>query len=95
MRELSPKSPRRRQRSLWVEALLQPTVWRRASLLGLPVGLLQAAINQGDFWWGHAVNGVVIAKTIISPLITMSVALVSAASTYVEKTLRNNSEQER
>jgi hypothetical protein len=84
MREPSPNSSRR-QRSLWIEALLQPMVWRRASIFGVPVGILQAVINQGDFWWRHAVDGVVLTKSIVSPLVTFSVALMSAAATYVEK----------
>lgn len=84
MRELSSISPSRRQRSQWAEALIQPTVWRCASVFGLPIGLLQAVLNQGDLWLRHAVNGAVIAKTIISPLVTFTVALISAAGNEVE-----------
>jgi len=71
--------------SLWSAALRQRTVWSRAATVGLPVGCLQAAINQGDLWWEHSVTAGVIAKTIVSPLITFSVALISAAATWVEK----------
>jgi hypothetical protein len=49
------------------------------------VGLLQVMINQGDFWLHHTVDAVVLTKTIISPLVTFSVALLSAAGMYVEK----------
>lgn len=77
------------RRSPWIEALRQPVVWRRATMLGLPLGLLQVAINQGDSWWRHAVDGVVIVKTIMSPLVTISVALVSTASAYVERTSKS------
>jgi len=41
-------------------------------------------INQGDFLWEHAVTTGVIAKTIVSPLITFRVALIAAAATWVE-----------
>ena len=85
MRDAAAQSSSPTGRSLWIEALLHPSVWKRALTLGLPVGLLQAIINQGDFWWRHAVDGAVVAKTIISPLVTFSVALLSAAATYVQR----------
>ena len=71
--------------ALWVEAFRQPSVWRRAILIGLPVGFLQAALNQGDFWWRHAVDRIVIAKTLISPVVAFSAVLISAGATYVER----------
>jgi hypothetical protein len=58
-------------------------------MIGLPIGCLQALINQGDLWWRHQADGVVVAKTILSPLVTFSVALISAAGTWVEKRLSN------
>ncbi len=70
---------------LWREALSNRGVWRRACKLGLSVGLLQAIINQGDYWLSHAVSPSVAVKSLLTPLITFSVALVSAATTYVEK----------
>jgi hypothetical protein len=72
-------------RSLWLTAFRQRSVWRRAACLGLSIGVLQAVINQGDLWWRDAVNGVVVAKTIVSPLVTFGVALISAAATQVDK----------
>jgi hypothetical protein len=63
------------------EALHDAVVWRRTLLLGLPVGLLQAVLNQGDHWWRHQVDAVVVAKTILSPLLSCSIAFVSAAAT--------------
>jgi len=75
---------------LWLEALGCSAVWRRAAKWGVPVGILQAVINQGDFWMSHTVNSAVIAKTIVSPMVTFSVALVSAAGMYVEKTREQN-----
>ncbi|MBI4662501.1 MAG: hypothetical protein HY735_27105 [Verrucomicrobia bacterium] len=85
-----PNIRARRRRSLWREALRQPSVWRRACTLGLSVGLLQAAINQGEFWLGHAVNKTVIAKTIVSPLIGFTLVLFSAAQTWVQRTLEQS-----
>jgi hypothetical protein len=73
------------QRRSWICALRQWQVWRRAAMLGLSVGILQAALNQGDYWVTHTVNGTILAKTIISPLLTFGVALASSASTWVEK----------
>jgi hypothetical protein len=50
-------------------------------VLGLPVGLLQAALNQGDHWWRHEVDGLVLAKSVLSPLLSCSIAFLSAAAT--------------
>jgi hypothetical protein len=75
---------------LWLQALGCSAVWRRAAKWGIPIGILQALINQGDFWMSHAVNSAVVAKTIVSPLVTFSVALLSAAGMYVEKTKEQN-----
>jgi hypothetical protein len=74
----------------WICALRQWQVWRRAALVGLSVGILQAALNQGDYWVTHTVNGTILAKTIISPLLTFSVALASSAGTWVEKNFTSN-----
>lgn len=70
---------------LWLAALRQKSVWTRAACIGLPVGLAQAAINQGDVWWHHQATALTLVKTVVSPLVTFSVALVSAAATWVEK----------
>ena len=75
------------KRALWRKAFRQKTVWRRAATFGLSVGLLQAAINQGDHWLRHAVDSIVIAKTIISPLVGFALVLFSSAGTWVEKSL--------
>ena len=75
-----------RRRLLWREAFRHPSVWRRALTLGFTVGALQAAINQGDFWWRGAVDETVLIKTIVSPLIGFTLVLVSAAQTWVERT---------
>jgi hypothetical protein len=72
-------------RTLWAQALAQRVVWTRALVVGLPVGCLQALLNQGDLWWRQQADEVVLIKTIVSPLVTFSVALISAAATRVEK----------
>jgi hypothetical protein len=64
-------------------ALACGEVWRRAAPIGLSVGLFQAVLNQGDHWLHHHVTAGVIVKTVLSPLITLSVALLSAASTHI------------
>jgi hypothetical protein len=79
---MNPPANRRR---LWVRALQQRSVWKRAAVLGLSVGVLQAVLNQGDYWVRHTINTAIIAKTLISPLVTFSVALASAASTWVDR----------
>lgn len=70
---------------LWLAALQQGSVWKRAATLGLSVGMVQALINQGDYWVHNTFNAIIIVKTVVSPLITFSVALASAASTWVDK----------
>ena len=70
---------------MWLEALAQKEVWLRASKVGIPIGLLQAVINQGDVWLSQSVDAAVLTKTIVSPLVTFSVALISAAGMYIEK----------
>ena len=74
-------------------ALRQPSVWRRAVTLGLSVGMLQAAINNGDHWLARAVDGRVLAKSIISPLIGFTLVLFSAAATWVERTLERRANE--
>jgi hypothetical protein len=71
--------------TLWIEALQSRSVWLRAAKWGVPVGLLQAVINQGDYWMAHTVTFGIVIKTLVSPLVTFSVALMSAAGMYVEK----------
>ena len=82
------KSPSRRD--LWRTALRQRSVWLRAVKLGLTVGLLQATINQGDHWLTGQVDRVVIIKSIVSPLIGFTLVLVSAAETWVQRTIEQN-----
>jgi hypothetical protein len=62
----------------------QRIIWIRAATLGLSVGVLQVVINQGDAWLSHQVTGSLVLKSILSPLVTLSVALASAARTAAE-----------
>lgn len=78
-----PKLPR------LLAACRDPNVWRRTLVLGLPVGLLQAALNQGDHWWNQEVTPVVVTKTILSPLLSCTIAFISAAATYGARTLNS------
>jgi hypothetical protein len=73
------------RRSLWLRALGDGSVWRRALRIGLTVGLLQAAVNQGDFWARGEVTPSVVLKTIVSPLIGFTLVLVAAAATVVDR----------
>jgi hypothetical protein len=68
----------------WRHSLLAAPVWKRAACYGLPAGLLQAALNQGDFWATGAVTAVVAVKSVLSPLIGFGVAYVAAVTTHYE-----------
>jgi hypothetical protein len=72
----------------WRDAFFNRRVWIQALKIGAPVGILQALLNQGDVWLAHAVTWKVVAKTILSPLLSMSIALVSAAGVVVHKNIR-------
>ena len=78
------------RRKLWRMAFQQRSVWLRALKLGLTVGLLQASINQGDHWLSGRVDHIVIIKSIVSPLIGFTLVLVSAAETWVQRTIEQN-----
>lgn len=74
------------RRALWAQAFRQRSVWLRAVRLGLSVGFLQAVVNQGDHWMNGSVDGTVLLKSIVSPLIGFALVLVSAAETWVHRT---------
>lgn len=69
---------------LWQEALTHRGVWRRSLVIGLTVGAIQVIVNQGDHWLHGRVDAVVILKTLLTPVIGVSVALFSAAGAFVE-----------
>lgn len=73
------------RRTLWAQAFRQRSVWLRAVRLGLSVGFLQAVVNQGDHWVSDSVDGTVLLKSIVSPLIGFALVLVSAAETWVQR----------
>lgn len=71
-------------RHCYVRALSEPPVWRRAARLGLFVGLIQVALNQGDHWVRGEVTKVVILKSASSVLVAILVVLLASASTRAE-----------
>ena len=77
------------KRALWVLALRERSVWVRAVKFGFTAGLLQALVNQGDHWWRHEVGAGVVLKTVVSPLIGLTLVLFTSAATWVQKTLEH------
>jgi hypothetical protein len=69
------------RRHAFGSALRTPAVWRRAARLGLAVGFLQVCLNHGDHWLRHEVTAGVVLKSILSPVLSFAIALLSAAST--------------
>jgi hypothetical protein len=74
----------------WRRALASPSIWRRALIVAAPVGFMQVAVNQGDVWIRHLTGGgpaapALIVKTLASPLITITVSVVSAVLEYVHR----------
>ena len=74
---MRPTSP---ARHLYWRACRERTVWRHSVKVGLTFGLIQAALNQGDHWIHHGINTGVIVKSILSPLLSFSVAFVGATA---------------
>ena len=64
-------------------ALSDWQVWQRSLRLGLPVGLLQIAINQGDVLLQGAWTSRVVSKLVACPAISVAIAPASASATYV------------
>lgn len=75
-----------RQPSPFFVALWSRDVWLRATPIGLVVGLCQAALHQGSHWVHGHITGEVIAKTILSPLISLGVSIFSAAAVQARHT---------
>ncbi len=61
------------------DALRDSVVWSRTLRIGLPVGIIQVCINQGDAWLAGAVTAGVIAKSILSPAVSCAIAFTAAA----------------
>ena len=73
-----------------LRAFAERAVWRRAFLVGGPVGALQVVVNQGDLWLGYAAGhqalaASVVVKTLLSPFISVGVAWVAAAAAWAER----------
>lgn len=49
-------------------------MWLGAVKVAVPVAILQVAINQGDAWLSGHVTSAVLAKSLLTPLVTISVA---------------------
>ena len=73
---------------LWNEALTSWSVSRRSLVIGLVVGSVQIVVNQGDVWVRLQINSTLILKTLVTPMIAISVALFSSAGAYVELSRR-------
>lgn len=63
-------------------------VSRRALTLGATAGVLQAAVNQGDLWvrnltTGAPLDATLVTKTLLSPLVSIGLCVVSAALEHV------------
>jgi hypothetical protein len=48
----------------------------------LPAGLIQALLNQGDYWLTGQVTTLVAAKSVVSPLVGFGVAFLAAVTTH-------------
>jgi len=70
---------------LWLQALSQRSVWRRATIVGLTAGVLQVSLHQGDVLLKEGPSLHLLAKCLLSPAIGIAVALASAAWVYVER----------
>lgn len=66
----------------WSASLREPAVWLGAAKVAAPVALLQVAINQGDAWLAGRVTTAVLAKTLLTPAVTLAVAVLSAAAAW-------------
>ena len=81
-------SPASRSLALYRDALRRRAVWVRAAKLGLVVGFIPVSLNQGDHWLRHQVTTAVVVKTILSPLLSFSIAFASCVATHVENLRR-------
>jgi len=77
-------SPASLSRSPHWRALTERAVWVRAAKLGLVVGFIQVALNQGDHWLHGEVTRVVLLKSAASLLFAILVVLLASASTRAE-----------
>jgi hypothetical protein len=73
------------------QACRHPAVWSRAAKLGLVVGLIQVSLNQGDHWLRGEITPGVVIKSILSPLLSFTIAFASAAATQAETLAHSSS----
>ncbi|MBI2929797.1 MAG: hypothetical protein HYY24_29410 [Verrucomicrobia bacterium] len=74
------------RRPLLTRPLPQRAAWLRALKLGLPVGLVQAAIHQGDHWLSRSLDAAVLLKSLASLGIAFTLVLFSSPETQVQRT---------
>lgn len=81
------------RREAWIRALRDPATWGRALRVGAPVGLLQAAIHQGDAWLRWAVDGKILLKTAVSPLLGFALVWAGAAGALAAKAMETRTHE--
>ena len=81
------------RRERWSHALRDPSTWGRALRVGAPVGVLQAAIHQGDAWLRLAVDAAVLTKSVMSPLVSFALVWVGAAGAMVGKATETTTDE--
>lgn len=81
------------RRELWIRAMADPATWGRALRVGVPVGLLQAAIHQGDAWLRLAVDARIVLKTAVSPLVGFALVWAGAAGALVTKAMEGRAHE--
>ncbi len=67
----------------------------RAGKLAASVGTIQVVLNQGDYWMRGAVTGMVVLKTIMTPVVTFAVSLYAAAETKTAQLKNEKVEMEK
>ena len=80
---LTQSLPAQQPTGRWVDALTRPTIWKRAMIIGLMVGMVQVFVNQGDAWLGSAITPRLVVKSILTLTVAFTVALLSTASGYI------------
>ena len=74
----------RRELSLYARAASDRKVWRRTVKLGLVVGFIQVAVNQGDHWLRWEITPSLILKSIGATFVAFAVIFISSVTTQVE-----------
>jgi len=76
---------------LWQQALSSRAVWRRALIVGSTAGFLQICLHEGNIVLRDGLSLELLAKSALSPLIGVMVALAAATWVYVEREQERNS----